>query len=58
MKMLFTTRQELKSFLQNKPDWKKWLASLKKSGDRVFCGDNMLVAEPMTESEIEQLMEA
>ena len=56
MKMLFTSRQELKSFLQKQSDWKKWLASLKKCGDRVFCGDNMLVAEPMTESDIEELM--
>ena len=56
MKMLFTSRQELKSFLQNQPDWKKWLSFLKRCGDRVFCGDNMLVAEPMTEAEIEELM--
>ena len=56
MKMLFSSRKELKSFLQKQSDWKKWLASLKKGGDRVFCGDNMLVAEPMTESDIEELM--
>ena len=56
MKMLFTSKDELKKFLQKKPDWETWVSSLKKGGDRIFCGKNMLSAEPMTESEIRQLM--
>lgn len=56
MKMLFTSKDELKKFLQKKPDWETWVSSLKKDGDRIFCGKNMLSAEPMTESEIRQLM--
>ena len=51
MYMAFTDESELKVFLKNKKDWKKWIEQQKAYGDRINVGSRTL-----TNKEIEKLM--
>lgn len=49
--MAFSSRDELKTFLNNKGDWKRWLKMTR------ACNDKILVErEPMTDKDINNLM--
>ena len=52
MHMCFSSREELRLFLNQRGDWRAWLASLRSCKDRIFIKD-----EPILDIEIEQIME-
>lgn len=52
MFMCFSSKAELRTFLANVKDWRKWFKDWKKNGDRVFVKE-----EPMVLEDVEKLMQ-
>ena len=48
----FSSREELRLFLNQRGDWRAWLSGLRSCKDRIFIKD-----EPILDMEIEQIME-